>query len=78
MTRENEQREPVAAKCPVVEDLPSEEQEPFREFLRGKTVPINDDGTTGYYVWDYHRWKPGWLRTNAETHNSATHRNTDQ
>jgi NOL1/NOP2/fmu family ribosome biogenesis protein len=46
-------------KFPVIEDLPEEEQAPFREWLIGQTVPVNDDGSHGYYQWDYERWKRG-------------------
>lgn len=44
---------------PVVDDLPAEEQKPFREWLFGQTVPVNKDGSIGYYQHDYERWKQG-------------------
>ena len=46
-------------KWPVIEDLPKPEQKPFAEWLIGQTVPMNDDGTVGYFIHDYERWKAG-------------------
>ena len=42
---------------PVIESLPEEEQKPFEEWLWGQTRPINEDGSVGYYQYDYARWK---------------------
>jgi hypothetical protein len=36
----------------LISDLPEEEQEPFRKFLLGQTIPEAD----GYYEEDYRRW----------------------
>jgi hypothetical protein len=42
-------------------DLPADEQEPFREWLFGQTVPFaeTDKIHDRYYPWDYRRWKAG-------------------
>ncbi len=40
---------------PLISELPKEEQEPFREWLTGQTIPA-----AGYYfAWDYETWKRG-------------------
>lgn len=44
---------------PLIEDLPKDEQEAFSKWLTGQTVPINQDGTIGYFPHDYERWKAG-------------------
>lgn len=50
-------------KWPRIKDLPKEEQEPFRKWLGGQTVPLIEgvpmDEQDGYYEWDYKRWKAG-------------------
>jgi hypothetical protein len=50
---------------PRIRDLPEKEQEPFREWLRGSTIPHLDgvpmDEQDAYYSWDYVRWKGGLL-----------------
>ena len=43
----------------IIEDLPKEEQQPFREWLAYQTRPVNKDGTCGFYEYDYERWKEG-------------------
>lgn len=40
----------------VIEDLPEEEREPFRYWLKGQVVPINNDGSYGFYEGDYKHW----------------------
>lgn len=46
---------------PKIKDLPKNEQEPFREYLRGQTCPHIDgvplDEQDVYYKHDYERWK---------------------
>jgi len=51
--------EKAKREWPVIEDLPEHEQKPFYEWLRGQTCPVNEDGSHGYYQWDYERWKAG-------------------
>ena len=41
---------------PIIDDLPEEEQKPFREYLAGQTRPVNKDKTVGYYSVDYETW----------------------
>lgn len=44
-------------KWPLITDLPEREREPFTKWLTGQTCPMNEDGTVGYFPWDYSRWK---------------------
>ncbi|MEZ8093334.1 hypothetical protein ACED51_04540 [Photobacterium swingsii] len=44
-------------RWPVIEDLDAEEREAFEDFLAGSQMPINQDGTQGYYQHDYERFK---------------------
>jgi hypothetical protein len=49
---------------PRIRNLPKEEQEGFREWLRGQTLPLCDETAPmsewdWYYPWDYERWKRG-------------------
>ncbi|WP_161787504.1 hypothetical protein [Endozoicomonas numazuensis] len=45
---------------PVIkDDLPEHEHTPFQRWLRGQTVPINEDKSVGFYWHDYQRWKAG-------------------
>jgi hypothetical protein len=48
---------------PRIRDLPIDDQEPFRKWLRGQTFPIikgvPGDEQDAYYEWDYQRWKQG-------------------
>ena len=44
-------------RWPLIDDLPADEQKPFLLWLAAHTVPVNDDGTVGYYHYDYRRWK---------------------
>ena len=46
-------------RWPVIKDLPEEERQPFSDWLYGQTVPLNADGSWGYYACDYERWKAG-------------------
>jgi hypothetical protein len=53
----------MKGRWPRLRDLPEEEQEPFREWLRGSTIPhlvgVADEDQDAYYPWDYIRWKGG-------------------
>lgn len=49
---------------PRIKDLPVEEQELFKEWLTGQTMPLADnykeipqEEWDWYYPWDYQRWK---------------------
>ncbi len=44
---------------PAFADLPEAEKASFGEWLCGQTVPMRDDGSMGYFPWDYSRWKRG-------------------
>lgn len=48
---------------PRIKDLPKEEQEPFKKWLRGQTCPLIEgvsiNKQDGYYQSDYERWKQG-------------------
>jgi hypothetical protein len=46
---------------PRIRDLPVEEQELFRQWITGQTVPLLPDvpfaEQDGYFPWDYEQWK---------------------
>ncbi|MEH6534270.1 MAG: hypothetical protein V7735_23460 [Photobacterium frigidiphilum] len=44
-------------RFPIIEDLPVDEKEEFENYLAGSQMPINEDGTQGYYQRDYEAWK---------------------
>lgn len=50
-------------KFPRIRNLPLEEQEPFRQWLSGQTMPLEEsvplEEQDFYYQWDYDRWKAG-------------------
>ncbi|WP_164918540.1 hypothetical protein [Photobacterium chitinilyticum] len=44
-------------RWPAIEDLDAEERVAFEDFLAGSQMPINSDGSQGYYPGDYERFK---------------------
>lgn len=53
MTTDNKRR------FPIMDDIPESEIEAFQHWLRGETVPVNDDGSQAYYPYQYTRFKAG-------------------
>lgn len=45
---------------PRLRDLPEDEQKPFKRWLRGQTIPLEEgvpmEDQDFYYPWDYDRW----------------------
>jgi hypothetical protein len=47
---------PHIASADIEKHAPPEDFESLSNWMRGQTIPVLDDGTTGVYAWDFDRW----------------------